>query len=100
LFKFYFKVMDKIFFKNIGIKWNTPLEKIEADLYLKPEDFIVEEIHHNSVCRVDTPKIKFERPKSQYVLALLIKKILVLLMHVEFWLLKILSIPKKFHFAD
>lgn len=66
--------MDKIFFKNIGIKWNTPLEKIEADLYLKPEDFIVEEIHHNSVCRVDTPKIKYERPKSQYVLALLIKK--------------------------
>jgi len=66
--------MEENFLKNIGIEWKTPFTRIKVDLYLKPEDFIVEEIHREGVCSVKAPKTKLKNFQSKYILATLVKK--------------------------
>jgi len=66
--------MEEKFFRNIGIEERNPFTRIKADLYLKPEDFIVEEIHRDDVCSVKAPKTKLKNFQSKYILATLVKK--------------------------
>jgi hypothetical protein len=66
--------VEENFFRNIGIEWRSPFVMIKANLYLKPEDFIVEEIHQDGVCSAKAPKTKLKNFQSKYILATLVKK--------------------------
>jgi len=63
------------FLKNIGIYTNILQFRIEADLYQKPDDFVVEEIFPKYRCSIKKEKAKKQpNPLKKYIEATLVKK--------------------------
>ena len=69
--------MKNKFYKNIGIDPEVFIKfrKIKADLYRKPEDFIVKEIFSKKICDIKKEKLKQNFNSSKkYIHATLVKK--------------------------
>ena len=69
-------IKNENFLKNIGIKFFSATQRIKAELYKNPEDFIVEEIQKDG--KTFSPEkeklTSASNPKKKYIHAVLVKK--------------------------